>query len=144
MSFLDLFTSGEHKRAKTYFSALIQIAFADSSMDKKELKYLEKMAHKLDISDAEFTRIIEHPEKYPIDPPIDYNDRIEQLFNLTHMIASDEEIKLDEAKIVRKLAVGLGFPVDNAEKVTDEAIHLVMNANNLEDFSKAIKEVNKF
>lgn len=144
MSFLDLFTSGEHKKARTYFSALIQIAFADGSMDKEELKYLEKMAFKLDISDAEFTKILEHPEKYPIDSPIDYNERIEQLFHLTHMITSDDEIKLDEAKIVRKLAVGLGFPVNNVEVITDEAIFLVMNDNSLEDFSKAIKAVNKF
>jgi len=144
MSFLDLFTSGEHKKARTYFSALIKIAFADGSMDKKELEFLEKMAHKLDISDSEFTKILEHPDDYPIDSPLDYNDRIEQLFNLTHMIASDDEIKLDEAKIVRKLAVGLGFPVKNVEKVTDEAIHLVINQNNLEDFNKAIKVVNAF
>ena len=144
MSFLDLFTSGEHKRARTYFSALIQIAFADGSMDKEELKYLEKMSHELDISDSEFTRILEHPEELPMDPPVDYNDRIKQLFHLTHMITSDDEIKLDEAKIVRKLAVGLGFPVDNVEIITDEAIHLVMNANKLEEFNKAIKAVNKF
>lgn len=144
MSLLDLFTSGEHKKARTYFSALVQIAFADGSMDKEELKYLEKMAFKLDISDAEFTKILEHPEKYPIDSPIDYNERIEQLFYLTRMITSDDEIKLDEAKIVRKLAVGLGFPVNNVEMITDEAIFLVMNDNSLEDFSKAIKAINKF
>jgi len=144
MSFLDLFTSGAHKKAKSYFSALIKIAFADGAMDKRELEFLEKMAGKLDISDSEFTKILETPEKYPIDPPVDYNDRIEQLFNLTHMIASDDEIKLDEAKLVRKLAVGLGFPVKNVEIITDEAIHLVLNSNSLEDFNKAIKAVNQF
>lgn len=144
MSFLDLFISGEHKKARTYFAALIKIAFADGAMDKNELEYLEKMADKLDISDSEFVKILDHPENYPLDPPVDYNNRIEQLYNFTHMVVSDDEIKLDEAKTVRRLAIGLGFPVDNTEKVTDEAIHLVMNSNNLEEFTKAIKEVNKY
>lgn len=39
--------------------------------------------------------------------------------------------------------IGLGFPLENAEKVTDEAIHLILNNNDLEDFSKAIKKVNR-
>ncbi len=102
------------------------------------------MAFELDISSIEFTKILRNPDKYPMDPPLDYNDRIEQLYFFTNMIFSDDKIKLDEVKLVRSLAVGLGFPTDNVEKVTDEAIHLVMNDNNLHDFSKAIKQVNKF
>ncbi len=144
MSLLDLFTSGAHKRAKTYFAGLINIAFVDGAMDKKELKFLENMAFELDISSSEFTKILANPDKYPMDPPLDYNDRIEQLYYFTSMIFSDDKIKLDEVKLVRSLAVGLGFPTDNVEKVTDEAIHLVMNDNNLRDFSKAIKQVNQF
>ncbi len=144
MSLLDLFTSDSHKKSRTYFAALVKIAFADDAMDKDELKYLETMAGRMGISDSEFTKILEHPEKYPIDSPLDYNDRIEQLYNLVRMVFSDNEVKLDEVKLVRSLAVGLGFPTDNTEKITDEAIHLVMNNNDLDDFTAAIKEVNKF
>ena len=144
MSLLDLFTSEAHKKARTYFSALVKIAFADGELDRKELKYLEKMAYQLDISDSEFTKILEYPEKYPLETPLDYDERIEQLYNFTNMVKSDDEIKFDEAFVVRKLAVALGFPTNNVEKVTDEAIHLVLNDNNLEDFNQAIKEVNKF
>jgi uncharacterized tellurite resistance protein B-like protein len=142
MSLLDLFTSGEHKKAKTYFAALVKIAFADGSLDPHELKFLEKMAIRLGIEDAEFTKILEYPERYPIDPPVDYNDRVEQLYYFTRMVFIDDEIRVDEAKVVRKMTVALGFPVKNAEKITDEAIHLVMNHNNLEEFTKAIKVVN--
>ena len=144
MSLLDLFTSGEHKKAKTYFAALVKIAFVDSSMDERELTFLEKMSMKLGISTDEYVKILKFPDKYPLDPPLDYNDRVEQLFNLTTMVFSDDEINLDEVKLVRSLAIGLGFPTDNVEKVTDEAIHLIMNNNNLHDFTKAIKQVNQF
>ena len=140
MSLLDLFTSGEHKKAKTYFAALVKIAFIDSSMSDEELRYLERMSMNLGLSSDEFVKIL----KYPLDTPLDYNDRIEQLFNLTTMVFSDNVVKLDEVKLVRSLAIGLGFPTDNAEKVTDEAIHLIMNNNKLHDFAKAIKQVNQF
>ncbi len=144
MSLLDLFTSGEHKKAKSYFAALVKIAFIDSSMSDEELRYLEKMSMNLGLSSDEFVKILKYPDKYPLDPPLDYNDRIEQLFNLTNMIFSDNEVKLNEVKLVRSLAIGLGFPTDNAEKITDEAIHLIMNNNNLHDFAIAIKQVNQF
>lgn len=143
MSLLDLFTSGEHKKAKSYFAALVDIAFSDGNMEKPELEFLQKMSLNLGISNDEFVKILENPSKYPIDSPLDYNDRIEQLYNFTRMIFSDEEIKLDEVKLVRRLAIGLGFPVKNAEKITDEAIHLIMNKNDLDDFTESIKAVNQ-
>jgi len=78
-----------------------------------------------------------------MNPPINYDDRIERLFNLTKMIFADGEAVGEEAAILRKVAIGLGFPLDNVEKVTDEAIHLIMNDNDLETFNKAIKYVNR-
>ncbi len=143
MSLLDLFTSGEHQKAKSYFAALVNIAFADGNMEKHELEFLNRMAIKLGISDEEYVKILENPNIYPIDSPLDYNDRIEQLYNFTRMIFSDDEIKLDEVKLVRRLAVGLGFPVKNAEKITDEAIHLIVNGNDLDNFTESIKAVNQ-
>jgi len=142
MSLLDLFTSGEHKKAKTYFAALVKLAFADGAMDAKELKYLQKMALKLDIEDAEFTKILEHPDRYPIDSPLDYNDRIEQLFYFTGIIFASHYITPSEEVIIEKLAIGLGFPVKNANKVTFEAIKLFKNNSDLDEFSKGIKIVN--
>jgi hypothetical protein len=42
---------------------------------------------------------------------------------------------------MRKIAIGLNFSIDNAEKVCDEAIFLVINNNDLNDFIAAIKKV---
>lgn len=49
-----------------------------------------------------------------------------------------------EVGILRKICTGLGFPIGNVEKLTDEAIHLVLNDNGFEGSTKAIKQVNKF
>ncbi len=113
-------------------------------MDKEELEYLEMMAKRMGITEEDFAKILKHPEKYKLEPPLEYNERIEQLYNFTRMILSDDEIKLDEVKVLRKMAVALGFPPDNVEKVADEAIFLVMHDNDLDTFTAAIKEVNKY
>jgi hypothetical protein len=43
---------------------------------------------------------------------------------------------------MQKIAIALQFTTDNVEKVCDEAIHLVMNNNDLDNFTDAIKKVN--
>ncbi|NLP57068.1 hypothetical protein [Lutibacter sp. B1] len=72
-----------------------------------------------------------------------YDERIEHLYDLTKMIFADNEVTGIEAKVLRKICYGLGFPTDNVEKVVDEAIHLVLNDNDLEEFTKAVKYVNR-
>lgn len=142
MSLLDLFTSGEHKHAKTYFAALVKLAFADGILEKEELNFLKKMSVKLGIEDDEFTKILKNPDKYPLDPPMDYNDRIEQLYNFTGMIYASHEIKPEEEAVIEKLAVNLGFPVKNARAITHKAVELLNHKTKFDDFSREIKEVN--
>ena len=143
MSISDLYSSGAHKRDLGHFSNIVKLALADDIITNEEQRLLDRMARRLDISDQDYKTILKNPTKYSMNPPVDYDRRIERLYNLTKMIFADSEVTGDEAKVMRKVAVGLGFPTDNAEKVVDEAIHLAMNDNDLEDFTKAIKRVNK-
>jgi len=143
MSISDLYSSGAHKRDLGHFSNIVKLALADDIITDEEQRLLDRMARRLDISDQDYKTILKNPTKYSMNPPVDYDRRIERLYNLTKMIFADSEVTGDEAKVMRKVAVGLGFPTDNAEKVVDEAIHLAMNDNGLEDFTKAIKRVNK-
>ena len=41
-----------------------------------------------------------------------------------------------------RIAVGLGFPIENADKIVKEAINFFLKEPDLEDFKKAIKKVN--
>ncbi len=143
MSISDLYSSGTYKKNLGHFANIVKLALADDFIAEGEQKMLDRMAKRLEILEGDYKAILENPDKYPTNPPVDYNKRIERLYNLTKMIFADNEVVGDEASIMRKIAVGLGFPTDNAEKVVDEAIHLVMNDNDLEDFTKAIKRVNK-
>ena len=42
---------------------------------------------------------------------------------------ADKEFISDEAKVLRKICVGLGFPLNNVVKVADETIYLIINNN---------------
>jgi len=143
MSISDLYSSGTHKNNISHFACIVKVALADNIITEGEQKLLDRLARRLEINKIEYKNILKNPEKYPLNPPVSYNERIERLYNLTQMIFADNEVTDDEVSILQRIAIGLGFPQDNAEKVSDEAVHLVMNENDLEDFTKAIKRVNK-
>ncbi|MCH3881360.1 MULTISPECIES: TerB family tellurite resistance protein [Tenacibaculum] len=143
MSISDLYSSGKHKQEIGHFASVVKIAKADGKISEGEEKLLLRAAKKLNISLEEFKIITANPEKFPVNPPVSYDERIERLYRLTKMIFADDEAELVEVKLMRKIAVGLHFSTENAEKVCDEAIHLVLNNNDLDSFTEAIKTVNK-
>ena len=142
MSISDLYSSGKHKQEIGHFASVVKIAQTDAIITEEEQKLLDKAAKRLNISEEEYKKILKNPEKFPVNPPVSYDERIERLYRLTKMVFADNEINKDEMLLMRKIAVALHIPTDNVEKVCDEAIHLVMNNNDLEDFTTAIKKVN--
>ncbi len=144
MSISDLYSSGAHKKNIGHFASIVKLAMADEIITEGEQQLLERLAKRLEISEEEYKMIVKNPEKHPINPPVSYDARIERLYNLTQMIFADDEVSKEEVSVLQRVAVGLGFPQDNVEKVSDEALHLVMNNNDLKEFTRAIKRVNRF
>lgn len=142
MAISDIYSSGKHKQEIGHFASIVKIAMADGKISDGEDKLLIKTAKKLNISLEEFKLISKNPEKFPVNPPVSYEERIERLYRLAKMIFADDEAEIHEVELMRKIAVGLHFSPENAEKVCDEAIHLVLNDNDLDDFTAAIKKVN--
>ncbi|MCO7184205.1 TerB family tellurite resistance protein [Tenacibaculum sp. XPcli2-G] len=142
MSISDLYSSGKHKQEIGHFASIVKIAKTDGVISEGEQLLLDRAAKKLNINEEEYKGILKNPEKYPINAPISYEERIERLFHLTKMIFADENVAKEEVGILRKIAIALHFSTDNAEKVCDEAVHLVLNNNNLDNFTEAIKKVN--
>ena len=142
MSISDLYSSGKHKQEIGHFANLVKIAKTDNIITEGEQKLLDKTARRLNISEEEYKVILKTPEKFPVNPPVSYDERIERLYRLTKMVFADKEVDKDEVLLMRKIAVALHIPTDNVEKVCDEAIHLVMNDNDLDAFTVAVKKVN--
>tara|TARA_R110001583_G_scaffold21685_3_gene82114 strand:- start:2327 stop:2761 length:435 start_codon:yes stop_codon:yes gene_type:complete len=143
MAISDYNLSGDQKRNIEHFASIVCLALADEVITEGETKMLNRLARRFHILEEKYSDIIENPNKYPVNAPHSYNERIERLYDLTKMIYSDDEVSVKEVGVLRKICVGLGFPINNVEKVASEAIHLILNDNDLEDFTKAIKQVNK-
>ncbi len=142
MSISDLYASGKHKQEMGHFASIVKIALVDNSISEGEQKQLDRAAKKLNISEEEYQKILKNPDAYPINPPIGYDESIERLYRLTKMIFADGDVAKDEVVLMRKITTALSFPLDNIEKVCDEAVHLVLNDNDLDTFIEAIKKVN--
>jgi uncharacterized tellurite resistance protein B-like protein len=143
MGIADYNLKGEQKRNVAYFASIVKLALVDGIISEGEEKLLKRLAKRFHIMQEMRTEIMENPSKFAMVTPHSYEERIEQLYLLAKMIYADDEVSKKETSSLRKIAVGLGFPIKNVEKVVDEAIHLVLNDKDLEDFSKAIKRVNK-
>jgi len=142
MSISDLYASGSHKENKSHFASIVRLALVDNVIKKGEQKLLGHLAKGLGITKEEYKDILKNHHKYPIEPPVSYDDRIERLYNLTNMILADNEIGKNQVFLLQKIAIGLGFLKQNVKRLNYEAIHLVMNEVNLDDFIIAIKKLN--
>ena len=142
MAFSDLFTRGDQKRNVGHFACIVKLALADNVISEGEQKVLDRMAIRLNISDKLKKKVLKDPEKYPIEPPVSFENRIECLFNLTAMILADDVAIEKEREILVKVVVGLGFPTNNSDTISEKAIELAMKKTSLEDFAEKIKEFN--
>ncbi|WMI66535.1 TerB family tellurite resistance protein [Aestuariibaculum sp. YM273] len=143
MSFSDLFDSGFKKRNEDHFAAIVRVAMADGFISSDERAFLDRLARSLDISEADYNLILQDYKSHPINPPHDYERRLERLFDLARMVYVDH-IKGDlEELLLRKIAVGLGFHPENVKYIVDKALTLVGNGVDLDTFMDEIKNMNK-
>lgn len=143
MAISDMFSSGTHKKNLGHFASIVKMALADNIITEGEEKFLKRKARNLDITDEEVAKILKNPNNYPMNPPVGYDDSISRLFRLTKMLYADDTPSKEEINFLKRVIVGLSFPIKNVDKIVSEAVHLIMNDNDEDDFAKAIKAVNK-
>ena len=143
MGLSDYNLSGEQKRNIAHFASIVRLALADDVITEGEEKLLKRLANRFHILEEKHKEILENPNEYSQVTPHSYDERIAHLYDLAMMVFADGEASKLESEVLRKICIGLGFSVNNAEKVTDEAIHLILNDSDLDDFTKAIKQVNR-
>ena len=143
MSFSDLFDSGFKKRNEDHFAAIVRVAMDDGIITEEEQAFLDRLARKLDVTEAEYKQILKDYKSHPINPPTSYDRRLERLYDLARMVYVDH-IKGDHEEIVlRKIAIGLGFSTENVKYVVDKALTLVSNGVDLDTFTEEIKTMNR-
>ncbi|MEP6261528.1 MAG: TerB family tellurite resistance protein [Gillisia sp.] len=134
MSFLDLFGSGEHLRNLGHFAAIVNMAAVDGEITPGEEILLRRFASKLDVSDDEYNKVIENPNLFPIHPPNSYERRISTLHDLFVIIYANHEMDEEEAILLKKYAIGLGFSEAQADKIITRSIQIFTGALDFEDY----------
>jgi len=142
MSISDLYPTGLHEQNIGHFASIVRLALLDNNIDAEEHRLLERLAVRLDITKSEFEAILKNPKKYPVNPPFSYEKRLEHLYDLTKMMFLDKNPTIDKTSLMDRIAVGLGFPVENARAIVKEAIKFFLKEPDIEDFKKVIKKVN--
>ncbi|MDO7172291.1 TerB family tellurite resistance protein [Mariniflexile sp. AS56] len=143
MSFSDLFDSGFKKRNEDHFASIVRVAMDDGVISNDEKAFLERLARNLDISEGDFKIILEDYKTHPINPPHDYERRLERMYDLARMVYVDHIKGDDEEVLLRKIGVGLGFHPENVKYVVDKALTLVSNGVDLDTFIVEMKNMNK-
>ncbi len=138
MSIAELFETGEQKQYKSHFRNLVMVAKADGVIETGETMLLRKIAREIGLSDANFNTILENPERFEVYPPESKQERDEQLYQMIQMVVADADVEISEVKLVAKLAVALGYPVDKSEEVAAQATTTIVAGGKLEEMSAAV------
>ena len=139
MSFTDLYGNSEHRRNLAHFAAIASLAASDGVINPEEKELLDSFAQKLDITDAEYKEVMKPTNKYPIDPPVDSEKRLERLFDLLKIIFADHSIDDEEMILLKKYAIGLGFTTNQANQVIEKSVAIFSGRIDFEDYKYLIK-----
>lgn len=143
MSISDLYDSGFRRRNENHFAAIVRVAMSDGVITDDEKAFLDRLARNLDITEEQYKQILKDYMSHPVNPPITYESRLERLFDLSRMVYADSELGKNQAKILEKLSVGLGFSAHNVKYVVDKALSLVSNSVDLETFKEEVRMMNR-
>jgi len=143
MGFLDLFDSGFRKRNQDHFAAIVRVAMSDGIISGEEKAFLDRLAANLQVSGSEYKQILKDYMLHPINPPNDYDSRLERLYDLARMVYADHHLGSKQTAMLERLGVGLGFSTANVSYVVDKALKLVRRGVDLENFIDEIKNMNR-
>jgi len=142
MSISDLYPTGLHQHNIAHFATIVRLALLDNKIDAKENELLKRLAVRLDITKNEFDAILKNPKNYPVSPPVSYDERLVCLYDLTKMLFLDKNPTIDKTSMLDRIAVGLGFPIENVREIVKEAIKFFLKEPDIDDFKAVIKKVN--
>lgn len=139
MAILDLYSNSEHRRNLAHFAAIASLAATDGEVNAEEKVLLDSFAVKLDITEQEYKEVMKKSNKYPIDPPISAEKRLERLYDFFRIIYVDHQIEREELSLVRKYAIGVGYSKDVADTVIQRSIAIFSGKIDFEDYKYLMK-----
>lgn len=119
MSFSDLFGTNTHSKNLSHFAAIVSLAAVDGTINEREEAQLKKFAWKLDVTEEEYSIVLNNSLAFPINSYNSVEKRLERLHDLFKIIFADHEIAPEELNLVKRYAIGLGFSSEAAERIIE-------------------------
>jgi uncharacterized tellurite resistance protein B-like protein len=112
----NLFESGEQSRQKGHFMNLVMLARIDGDISRLENQLLLRIARRLSLTDEQVKEIIDHPEDYPMIPPVSREERYERFIQLIQLLVADGQADKEEEQLVKRFGVALGFTPERIDE----------------------------
>lgn len=139
MPIIDLYFHSEHRRNLAHFGALASLAAVDGEVNPREKALLDNFARKLDITNEEYKEVMKKTNKYPITASNSLKERLERLYDLFRLIYADHDVEDTEMVLLKKYAIGLGFPTKKANKIIEESVAIFSGRINFDDYLYILK-----
>lgn len=124
------FESGEQKANEGHFKNLIMLARVDGKIDIEEKGLLNRIAKRLSLTQEQIQEILDHPENYPMVPPVSLEERFERFIQFVQMILVDGHVEPSEEKLIAKYGIALGFKSDEIQKHEAKIVQLLKDGLN--------------
>lgn len=134
----QIFESGEHSSKKGMFNNLVMLARVDGQVDDSEIELLGRIAKKLSLTSEQVKEIIEHPDEYPMIPPVTREERCERFVQFVKMMNVDGVISPSEESLVGKYGIALGFTEDEVNEIEPAVIEAVIAGSGDEEIINSI------
>ncbi|MFD0862950.1 TerB family tellurite resistance protein [Sungkyunkwania multivorans] len=141
MSISEIYESGTQKNNLAHFVAMAGLAAVDGKINEQEHRVLSKFADKLNISEEQFNKIIDHPQDFNFSSPNTKEERLEYLFNLFKVVFADHDIDDQEVSLVRRYAIGLGCTTDMANQIIKKSIRIFRGDIDFEDYRYLLEKI---
>jgi uncharacterized tellurite resistance protein B-like protein len=138
MGISDLYMSVGQKRSISHFANIVRIAKSDQNISAEEIEMLSKIARKYSISNEQFKQILKEPEQIPTIGYLECEERVERLYELLQMVEADHRIEDSEVSMLKKIVVGLAFPIHAVDEIVEQAVNTDIEVTDLDSFKQAM------
>lgn len=139
MPIIDLYTTSEQRRNLAHFATLASLAAVDGEVSVREKALLDSFAMKLSITKEEYKEVMKKSNKYPIQPYNNEEERYERLYDLFRIIYADHSIEDEQMILLKKYAIGLGFPSKKANKILEKSVAIFSGKIDFKDYLHILK-----
>jgi len=135
----NVFSSNFKNRNRDHFASIVRVALSDDIITDDERKFINRLAILLEIEPAEADEIILNPDSHQINPPASELKRLERLYDLSRIVVADDIADEAEIKLLIRLTIALGFPIEEASSIVEKSIKLVQSGADEDDFILSLK-----